>query len=73
MSEEEVEALLEAASNQGYNIDKSTAMEVLASLGDEDAPAHHHGDDEICKLFLVLLFKKVYYHHFWFGDKFIDH
>ena len=48
LSEEEVEALLEAASNQGYNIDKSTAMEVLASLGDEDAPAHHHGDDEIC-------------------------
>jgi len=72
LSEEEVEALLEAASNQGYNIDKSTAMEVLASLGDEDAPAHHHGDDEICKLFLVLLFKKVYYHHLWFGDKFIE-
>lgn len=72
LSEEEVEALLKAASDQGYNIDKSTAMEVLASLGDEDVPAHHHGDDEICKLFLVLLFNKEYYHHFWFGDKFIE-
>ena len=69
LSEEEVEALLKAASNQGYNIDKFTAVEVLASLGDA---AHHHGDDEICKKFLVLLFKKVYYHHFWFGDSLVE-